>query len=119
MRVEAARRLGDLHHEIADALDLVDHAQDRHEHAEVDRHRLLARQEVVGALLDRVHQVVDGHVGLDHALDRGEVGVEQGGRPGLDGLRRQRAEPDDVVVQLLQLLVERLPRLGHSPSSYA
>jgi hypothetical protein len=78
-----------------------DDPQDRDEHAQVDRHRLLLGRQQARALLDGVGQGVDLEVGLDDRLDSGEVLVEQGSGPGLDRLPRQGTQADDVGADLL------------------
>ena len=85
-------------------------AHHRDEEPQVGRERLLARQEEERAVLDGVGELVDHVVGLDHALGRGEVAVEQRLGAARDRLGGERGEADHVDPQLVEVLVERLPR---------
>ena len=75
--VEAPCRLGDVHHEVAGALDLRREA-DRGDHrAHVARHRLLAGQDREAALLDVEGEGVDLVVTVDELLRGGQVEVQR------------------------------------------
>ena len=65
-------------------------------------------------VLDRVVQVVDHVVGLDDLLGHVQVAVEERLGAGGDRLGRERAEPDQVAADLVELVLEGLAgfRLG-------
>ncbi len=90
VRVQAARGLRDVHHQVGRPLELVHDAQHGDDRPQVGRHRLLASEELVAAVLDRMGEVVDVVVVLDDLLGGGEVGVEERLRAGADRLGRQR-----------------------------
>ena len=100
--------LGDVLGEVADALEIVGDAQRAHDLAQVDRHRLAARDGQDRALLDLALQGVDRGVGRDHAL--GALGVALGER--IDGIRDlllgQAAHLGDHAGEILQVDVEGL-----------
>jgi hypothetical protein len=111
VRVEAARRLRDVHHEVCRPFELVHDAQHGDDRPQVGRHGLLAGEELVAAVLDRVGQVVDVVVVLDDLLGRREVGVEECLRAGGDRLGRQRREPDHADPQVVEGVLEALAGL--------
>ena len=72
-------------------------------------------------VLDRVVEVVDHVVGLDDLLGHGEVAVEERLGAGGDRLGGERAEPDEVAADLVELVLERLAgfaisAVGHTVS---
>ena len=91
----------------------------RDQRPQVDGHRLLAGQQQVGAVLDRVGEIVEVAVVGDHLLDRGEVGVEE--RAVAASIASDAMAPSriDVGVDLVQLLVELLSGLGHGSARFA
>src|SRR5205807_383132 len=93
---------------------LVDRAQHGHHHPQVGGHRLLAGEGRVAALLERVGEVVDGAVGVDHPVGGDQVGLEEGVGAGGDGVGGHEAEPHDVDPQVVELAVVVLPNLVHS-----
>ena len=62
-------------------------------------------------VLDLVVQVVDHVVGLDDLLGHVQVAVEERLGAGGDRLGRERAEPDQVAADLVELVLERLAAL--------
>ena len=58
-----------------------------------------------------VGELVDDVVGFDDPFGGGEIAVEQGLRTAGDRLGGERGETDDVDPQLVEILVERLPRV--------
>ena len=96
MRVEAAGRLGDVHHEVGAALELVGDAHHRHEESQIGGERLLAGEQEEGAILDRVRELVDHVVGFDDLLGRVEVAVEQRLRAAGDLFGGEGGETDHV-----------------------
>ena len=111
VRIEAARRLRHVDHEVGAALELVRDAHHRDEEPQVGRERLLAREQQERAVLDRVRELVDHVVGFDDVFGGVEVAVEQRLRAARDRFGGERGEPDDVDAQLVEALVERLARL--------
>ena len=87
-------------------------AQDPEHGAQVRRHRLLAREEHVALILDRVRQGVDLLVVLHDLLCGGEVAVEQRLGATGDRLGDQRGDTDHIGAQILELLVEGLSCFG-------
>ena len=111
--------LGDVGGEVADALQLVVDLDDGDDEAQVAGHRLVQRQQLEALLLDLDLDLVDLHVGGDHLarlrhvarLDRlhGEAQV----------LLDQRAESEDLALELLDLALQMshlvlLPALSRS-----
>ena len=112
-RVQAARGPGDVAHEPAGELDLVQDPQHGEHRPEVGGHRLLEREQLVHAVLDLEHAVLDLPVGVVDLVDDGEVGVEQRLGRGADLLAALHRELHDLGPDLLQLFVERPPGLDH------
>ena len=118
LRVELAGpeppgRLGDVHHEVAAALELVDDPQ-RRQRASAGRRPSAAGGRGAGSTGPRSEWVRSSIVVVvrDDVLGAREVAVEQGLGAGRDGLGRERAEADHVDPQLVELLVEGLAGLG-------
>ena len=111
LRMEVAGQrhpLGDVLGEVADALEVVGDPQRAHDLAQVDRHRLAARDGEHGLVLDLTLQDVDPGVGLDHLL--GPLGVAPGERVDRIGdlLLGQAPHLGDHAGELLQVDVEGL-----------
>src|SRR4029079_16799449 len=99
-------------------LDLVEDAQDREEGAQVGRHRLLEGEQLIHLLLDMQDQALDLAMRRVDAVDERKVGVEQRLRGGPDLLAALGRQRDHLGSDVLELLVERAPRLGHRASWY-
>ena len=82
--VEAAGRAGDVAHQAAGELDLVQDPQHGEHRPQVGGHGLLQREQLVHAVLDLEHPLLDLAVGVVDLVDDGEVGVEQGLGGGAD-----------------------------------
>ena len=103
---ERDHALGDVLGEIADPLEIVRDAQRADDLAQVDRHRLAARDGEDRALLDLALQRVDGRVERDDAL--GELGVAPRQRVDRVGdlLFGEPAHLGDHAGEILQIDVE-------------
>ncbi len=104
--VDAAGTLGDVHHQIAGALELRGEPDGGDERPHVAGHGLLEGELLVAALLDVEGEVVELVVGVDERLRGGEVAVEEGLCPPGDGLDHERGETHEVAVDRVELVVE-------------
>ena len=110
VRIEAARRLGDVHHEVGAALELVaTRITVTRKRRSVATGDCVREDQEERAVLDRVRELVDPVVGLDDLLGRGEVAVEQRLGAGGDRLGGERGESDDVAADLVELVFEWAP----------
>jgi hypothetical protein len=75
-RVPAAGDHGDVDGVVPGALEVGRHAQRRDDPAQVGGHRLLAGQDVQREVVDRVVEVVDDDVAVDHPLGSPQVGAD-------------------------------------------
>jgi hypothetical protein len=73
----------------------------------------LQREELVDAVLDLEHPLLDLPVGVVDLVDEREVGVEEGLGRGADLLTDLDCELDDLGSDLLELFVERPSGLDH------
>ena len=100
--------LADVLGEIADALEVVGDAQRAHDLAQIDRHRLAARDGEHRLVLDLALQGVDAGVALDHAPGALDVALgERRDRVG-DLLLGKAAHLRDHAGEFLQVDVEGL-----------
>ena len=111
--VEAPGGAGDVAHQPARELDLVQDPQHREHGPQVGGHGLLEGEQLVDAVLDLEHPVLDLAVGVVDLVDDGEVGVEQGLGGGADLLAALDRQLHDLGPDLLELFVERPPGLDH------
>jgi hypothetical protein len=98
----AARRLGDVHGEIADPLQVGVDLDRGDDDAQVDGYRLLQRQQFEGAIVDRHLAGVDVAVPDGHLVE----GVQVAGGEAADGLRQARRDRRPLQRQLALELVD-------------
>ena len=109
--VERADPLGDVLGEVADALEVVGEAQRAHHLAQVDRHRLPARDGEDRLFLDLALQRVDLGVVGDNALGEREVALVERLERVDDEPLGQPAHLDHDPREILQVGVEGLHRM--------
>ena len=81
----AGGRLGDVHGQVAHALEVAVDLDRRHDGAQVGRHRLLERQQLEAAVVDLDVELIDVAVAGQHLLEQAEVALDQAA----DGQRRR------------------------------
>ena len=74
--------------------------------AQVDRHRLVERQQLEAAVVDLDVQLVDGRVAAEHALDRRHVAVDQAAHGQPQAVLGQSAHFEQAGLELLELLLK-------------
>jgi hypothetical protein len=114
--VQASRCPGHVAHQAGGELDLVENPQDGEERAQVRRHWLLQREQLVHLLLDAQHQALDLAVGRVDPVGEREVGVEERVGRGPDLLAALGRELHHLGPDLVLSLVERSPGLDHVSS---
>jgi len=105
--------LGDVHGQVAHALEVGHHAQGGDEHPEVAGHRLLQREELEAELLDPLALGVDVGVVGDDLLGELRVGLEQGRGGPADGGADLPGHGDELVDDQIELLVVGV---AHAPT---
>ncbi len=106
--------LGDVLGEIADPLEIVGDAQRADDLAQIDRHRLAARDGQDRLFLDLALQRIDQGVGRDHLLGKLGVALDQRIDRLRDLLFGEPAHFGDVAREVLQVGVKRLHGMfGH------
>ena len=100
--------LGDVHGEVAHPLELADHPQRGHDHAQVAGHGLLEREQREAVVLDPPGGLVDGGVRADDVLGLlGVAGQERlGGQP--YGPLHVAAHEGEVAEDGVELVMESL-----------
>ena len=89
--------------------------EDGEQRAQVRRHRLLEREQLVHLLLDPGDEALDIAVVRIDPVDQHEVGIEQRVGRRADLLAAPSRELHDLAADFLLLLVERSAGLGHGP----
>ena len=106
MRTESPGGLGDVHHQIGTALQLVGDTQRGRHEPHISCVELAIAEEREALVLDGVPHRVDGVVVVDDPLCLREVGGEQGIGSGGNRVGRERCQPNDSERQLAELCVD-------------
>ena len=110
----AAYSLGDIDGEVTDALEVgidLDGGDDR---AQVDRHRLVQRQELEAAAVDLDVQLVDRRVAGQHAVDDGRVALDESADGRADAVLGEAAHFEQPCLELFELFLKvRNDAIGH------
>jgi hypothetical protein len=102
--VELQGALGQVHRQVADALEVGDHLERRRHEAQVGAGRLAQGEDVQAQVIDRHLGRVDGAIGLDHPARQVGVALHQGLEGVGDHLLDGGAEVEDLLLQLLELV---------------
>src|SRR5262245_37611883 len=100
MLVQSPRGLGDVHHEVGTALQLVGDTERGSDEPEIHAFELTATEQREAFVLDRVPEAVDGVVVVDHTLGRDEVTVYESFGARRDRIRGERRQPHDAKRQV-------------------
>jgi hypothetical protein len=113
VREVAQRRLGDVDRQIADALEIGVDLDRRQDDAQVDRHRLVQRQQLDAAAVDLDVQLVDRRVAGEHLVDERPIAVDEAGDRRAHALLGEAAHLEQPRLELAQLLLEVRNRVRH------
>ena len=106
VRRVAPRRLGDVHRQVADALEIGVDLHGRDDGAEVGRHRLIERQQREAAVVDLDVERVQRLVAAHHAVDDAVVAVHEALDREADVLLGQAAHLEQPGLALFELLLK-------------
>ena len=74
--------------------------------AQVDRHRLVERQQLEAAVVDLDVQLVDGRVAAEHALDQSRVALDQPAHGQPHAVLGQAAHFEQAGLELFELFLK-------------
>ena len=107
------RRLADIDGEVADALQVGVDLERRDDRSQIDRDRLIQRDEREASLVDFDLKVVDARIAANHVSQRLVVSFDEAPHRRAQALFCQPAHCQQVRLQLVELLCEMAAILAH------
>jgi hypothetical protein len=102
----AQARLGDVHGEVAHALEVGVDLHRGHDGAEVHGHGLMQRQQLEAAVVDLDVELVDGGVAGEHAFERAGVAPDEAVERRAQALLGQATHLEEPRLELVQFFLE-------------